>query len=143
MDGSTVKEVLENEQKNYTKVIKNELESLDTIRFQVDDMLRGKCTFVSLSDIIETVTDIKHYIAQNPDEKLKIIQVEDRFSRKTPISDVTLKLAHGDSISSELQLSLQTNKAAYDFAHKIYEFNRTKVFSKIKIINNYYEEYSK
>lgn len=72
-----------------------------------------------------------------------MIEIENRFSGETPISDVTLKIGHKDEVTSELQLSLQTNKAAYDFAHKIYEFVRCKVFSKIKIIHNYYEEYSK
>lgn len=46
-------------------------------------------------------------------------------------------------IVAELQLTLQSNVAAYNFAHKIYEFNRSKVFSKIKIVHNYYEEYQK
>ena len=31
-------------------------------------------------------------------------------------------------------------QATYSFAHKIYELQRTKVFSKIKIIHNYFEE---
>ena len=42
---------------------------------------------------------------------------------------------------AELQLTIQTNAAAYNFAHKIYELSRTKVFSKIKIIHNYFEEF--
>ena len=33
---------------------------------------------------------------------------------------------------------MQTNVAAYNFAHKIYEFSRSKIFSKIKIVHNYY-----
>lgn len=44
-------------------------------------------------------------------------------------------------IVAELQLTIQTNAAAYNFAHKIYELQRTKVFSKLKIVNNYFEEY--
>ncbi len=43
-------------------------------------------------------------------------------------------------IVAELQLTIQTNAATYNFAHKIYELQRTKVFSKIKIIHNYFEE---
>lgn len=42
-----------------------------------------------------------------------------------------------------MQLTLQTNFAAYNYAHKIYELQRTKAFSKIKFIHNYYEEYRK
>ncbi len=40
---------------------------------------------------------------------------------------------------AELQLTVQTNAAAYNFAHKIYELQRTKVFSKLKIVHNYFE----
>lgn len=40
---------------------------------------------------------------------------------------------------AELQLTVQTNAAAYNFAHKLYEFQRTKVFSKLKIVHNYFE----
>jgi hypothetical protein len=39
-----------------------------------------------------------------------------------------------------LQLTIQTNAATYNFAHKIYELQRTKVFSKLKITHNYFEE---
>jgi hypothetical protein len=41
---------------------------------------------------------------------------------------------------AELQLTIQTNAATYNFAHKIYELQRTKVFSKLKIIHNYFDE---
>ena len=40
-------------------------------------------------------------------------------------------------------MTLQTNFAAYNFAHKVYELARSKVFSKIKISHNYYEEFRK
>lgn len=42
---------------------------------------------------------------------------------------------------AELQLTLQNNVATYAFAHKIYELQRSKAFSKIKTIFNYYSEY--
>ena len=42
---------------------------------------------------------------------------------------------------SELQLTVQANAAAYNFAHKVYELQRTKVFSKLKITHNYFEEF--
>jgi hypothetical protein len=67
--------------------------------------------------------------------------VESRFANKTPISDVTLKIALKEKIVAELQLTLQTNAATYTFAHRIYEFFRTKVFSKIKVVDNYYKEF--
>ena len=56
-----------------------------------------------------------------------------------PISDVTLKIAINEEIVAKLQLTLQTNFAAYNFAHKVYELARSKIFSKIKITHNYYE----
>ena len=40
-----------------------------------------------------------------------------------------------------MQLTLQTNAAAYNFAHKVYELSRSKIFSKIKVVHNYYEEF--
>ena len=44
---------------------------------------------------------------------------------------------------AELQLTLQTNFASYNFAHKVYELARSKVFSKIKITHIYFEEFQK
>ena len=69
--------------------------------------------------------------------------MESRFTKKVPISDVTLKIAINEEIVAELQLTLQTNFAAYNFAHKVYELARSKVFSKVKITFNYYEEFQK
>jgi len=37
-----------------------------------------------------------------------------------PISDVTLKILINNRIVAELQLTVQTNAAAYNFAHKFY-----------------------
>ncbi len=45
----------------------------------------------------------------------------------------------GWHICDGAQLTIQGNAAAYNFAHKIYELQRTKVFSKIKIVHNYFE----
>ena len=38
-------------------------------------------------------------------------------------------------------MTLQSNAAAYNFAHKVYELKRSEVFSKAKIVENYYKEY--
>jgi hypothetical protein len=81
---------------------------------------------------------IKAY-ARN-DDRFAIEEVESRFTNKMPISDVTLKIVINNQIVAELQLTIQTNAATYSFAHKIYELQRTKVFSKLKIIHNYFEE---
>ena len=55
---------------------------------------------------------------------------------------MTLKIAINEEIISELQLTVQANAAAYNFAHKVYELARTKVFSKVKISHNYFEEFA-
>ena len=39
-----------------------------------------------------------------------------------------------------MQLTLQTNVAAYKLAHKVYEIDRCKIFSRIKKIDNDYKE---
>ena len=52
---------------------------------------------------------------------------------------MTLKIAINEELVAELQLTVQANAAAYNFAHKIYELQRSKVFSKLKIVHNYYE----
>ena len=59
---------------------------------------------------------------------------------KIPISDVTMKIVLEGEIVSELQLTLQTNAAAYHFAHIVYEINRSKVFSKCKMVDNMFKE---
>jgi len=55
-------------------------------------MVRGKCLFNSIEDIIEAVYKIKSYVADNAGS-YRLIEVESRFNNKTPISDVTLKIA--------------------------------------------------
>ena len=50
-------------------------------------------------------------------------------------------MAINKKIVAELQLTLQSNAAAYNFAHKVYELQRSVIFSKAKIVDNYYQEY--
>ena len=73
--------------------------------------------------------------------RYRLIRVKSRFTKEVPISDVTLKIDINEEIVAELQLTLQTNAAAYNFAHKVYELARSKVFSKVKITHNYFEEF--
>jgi ubiquinone/menaquinone biosynthesis C-methylase UbiE len=101
-------------------------------------MVRGKCVFLKVEDIIETVNEIKRFVKK--DSRFGIKEIESRFTNPIPISDVTLKIVINREIVAELQLTVQTNAAAYNFAHKIYELQRTKVFSKLKITHNYFEE---
>jgi hypothetical protein len=113
------------------------------INFSISDMVRGKCTFLEITDIIETINDIKNFVRDDPQKRFRITEIESRFTNSIPISDVTLKIAIKEEIVAELQLTIQNNMAAYNFAHKIYELHRTKVFSKVKISHNYFEEYQK
>ena len=56
-------------------------------------MVRGKCIFSSIEDIIETVYRIKNYVADNA-HSYRLIEMESRFNKEIPIiSDVTLKIA--------------------------------------------------
>ncbi len=55
-------------------------------------MLRGKCVFLKVSDIIKTVNKIKEFVGENK-SKFTILKIENRFKHKdNPISDVTLKI---------------------------------------------------
>lgn len=80
-------------------------------------MVRGKCTFATLEDIILTVHDILDFVRAAQPGVYRVTEIQNRFKEGTkgepPISDVTLKIAHHEEIVSELQLTLQTNKAAY------------------------------
>ncbi len=53
-------------------------------------MLRGKCVFLKISDIIETVKSIKEFVKNDP--RFSIEEIESRFTNSTPISDVSLKI---------------------------------------------------
>ena len=58
-------------------------------------MTRAKCTFSKLEDIIEAIENIKAYIAEqntSHPSRYRILQIESRFTRKIPISDVTLNI---------------------------------------------------
>lgn len=104
-------------------------------------MLRGKCVFTSIPDIIRTIEKIKAFVLKDEKKRFRIVEIESRFTNKVPISDVTMKIAINEIIVTELQLTVQSNAAAYNFAHKVYELQRAKMFSKIKIVYNYFEEF--
>jgi hypothetical protein len=55
-------------------------------------MLRGRCVFNSIEDIRQTVNKIKRYVNDNVNS-YRIVQIESRFGKRPPISDVTLKIA--------------------------------------------------
>ena len=61
-------------------------------------MVRGKCVFLEVSDIIDTIELIKQYVKKNK-SRFKIIEIESRFTNDiTPISDVTLKIVIDNKI---------------------------------------------
>lgn len=59
-------------------------------------MVRGKCIFSKIEDIIETIDSIKKYVKKERSihpGRYRILEVESRFTKAIPISDVTLKIA--------------------------------------------------
>ena len=102
-------------------------------------MVRGRCVFITLNDIIQTVLAIKEYVANNQ-STFRIIEIESRFGLEIPISDVTLKIAIKEEVIGELQLTLQSNAAQYHFAHIVYELQRSTIFTKTKMVDNKYKE---
>lgn len=135
MKGS-IKQILAQQETNYKTIIDQLLENSTAVPFKISDMVRGKCVFLEVSDIIHTVKSIKDFVSK--DSRFTIEEIESRFTNTTPISDVTLKIVINKKIVAQLQLTIQTNAAAYNFAHKIYQLQRTKVFSKLKIVHNYF-----
>ena len=59
-------------------------------------MVRGKCTFSNIEDILETISNIINYVdsfkTKDP-KKFRILEIESRFTKLIPISDITLKIA--------------------------------------------------
>ena len=54
MTGS-IKQILAQEETNYREIIDELLEKSTAVPFKISDMVRGKCVFLEVSDIIETV----------------------------------------------------------------------------------------
>lgn len=51
MKGS-IKEILKREETNYKNIIDELLEKATNVSFKISDMVRGKCVFLEVSDII-------------------------------------------------------------------------------------------
>ena len=59
-------------------------------------MVRGKCTFSKIEDILETIEKIKEYVGKSKrrdPKKYRILEIESRLNKPIPISDITLKIA--------------------------------------------------
>lgn len=118
-----LKDQLKEEQDKYEGEVENKLKEKKSLEFTISDMVRGKCTFSKIEDIIETIESIKAYVKKfekTDPKKYRILEIESRFTKSIPISDITLKIALHERIIAELQLTLQSNVATYAFAHKIY-----------------------
>ena len=61
----TIKQILDRQETNYRKIIDELLEKSTSVPFKISDMVRGKCVFLEISDILETVKSIKDYIQKD------------------------------------------------------------------------------
>jgi hypothetical protein len=99
-------------------------------------MIVGRCVFLKLSDILETINSIKKFIKK--DNRFSLKSVESRFIYTNTSSDVTLKIVINNQIIAQLQLTTQSNEKIFNFSHQINQLQRSKLFSKIKAVRNYY-----
>lgn len=91
----TVQEVRDGQDAAYEQHLKKKLESMNEVEFKISDMVRGKCVFAELTDIVQTVKQIKQYAKEyniRRPNTYRVIQAESRFGLEIPISDVTLKI---------------------------------------------------
>ena len=87
---------LEEQKKIYEKLVEDKLKNEESLEFTISDMVRGKCTFSKIEDIIETIANIKKYVDKQKvtdPKKFRILEIESRFTKPIPISDITLKIA--------------------------------------------------
>ena len=87
---------LEEQQRTYEKSVEDKLKNVDSLEFTISDMVRGKCTFSKIEDIIETIANIEAYVDKHKvtdPKKFRILEIESRFTKSIPISDITLKIA--------------------------------------------------
>lgn len=61
----TIKTTLEKEEEGYKKRITETLNSKDNIEFTISDMLRGKCIFLTVDDILLAIANIKGFVEKN------------------------------------------------------------------------------
>ncbi len=62
----SIEEVLKKQEDTYLSEIDKILQSKDQIEFQLTDMVRGKCVFLEITDVIETVNEIKRFVKADP-----------------------------------------------------------------------------
>ncbi len=71
---NTIEQTLESEEQDYKKRIDDILKEKSEISFKISDMVRGKCIFVEINDIILTIKQIKAFVKDRSD-RFKIIEI--------------------------------------------------------------------
>ena len=61
-------------------------------------MLRGKCVFLDISDLIKALNSIKAFVKK--DSRFALSDIYTRFTNEIPISDVTLKIIINNKITA-------------------------------------------
>ena len=89
--------------------------------------MRGKSTFEKVEDILEARKSIIYKIEESK-EKIQIIEEKNKLYGKTKDLVLIIKL---ETVISELQLVLKLDSVSNEFNHKIYELQRSKVYSMI------------
>ncbi len=84
MKGS-INQILDKQEINYRKIIDERLENSTAVTFKISDMVRGKCVFLEVSDIIDTVKSIKEYVYKSK-SMFTIEEIETRFNTDKPLS---------------------------------------------------------
>jgi hypothetical protein len=93
--------------------------------FKAKDLLRGKSTFERVEDILEARQKIIKK-TQESNGKYEIIEEKNKLFGKTKHLILITKLG---TVISELQLVLKLDSVSNEFNHKIYELQRSKVYS--------------
>jgi hypothetical protein len=100
--------------------IRTFIENQEFTIFSTKDLLRAKCTFDRIEDIVDTGNKLNDHI-QKSDSNYKIIELKDKLYGKTKDAVPIIKL---HNVIAELQLVLSLNSVSNEFNHKLYELKR-------------------
>jgi hypothetical protein len=101
-----LKKLIEDEKKRSMSKIQIILEEQRSIVFDSKDLVRGKCTFSSVEDVIETVKALNAHIVKSG---YLILEVKDRLKKHTNDAVLIIKLPHS---IAELQLVVKLDSLA-------------------------------
>lgn len=112
---------------------------MEEVPFIVKDILRAKCMFNTVSDIKQAADQIVGLIhkLQGEDKNIKLVEFENRLNKIT--CDIML-IVQIDHMFYEIQLSLSFDESLFDISHKMYEISRSKVFSPIVLLFEWFEK---